>query len=697
MADARYEILIGAEMTGTETISELDALVEKLGVGGKKSDDFQAAIKRVTADLDAAKAASLEAAAALAAGNERYRELERVAVRAAKAVETAQMRGRFDPRAARAAYEAQAALDAYAGTLRTLEANSAAATAKQSRLAKQLANLNKLGTHADARFQAINQRLEKLGAVVGRLPGPLGSIGQKLIGTAKAGNELSGAFGGLSLRTVLLVGGLALGITVVAALGVAFAVATVAVVGFAIAQADAARSAALSRDAFAALSAETAAGVGAFSAIAQETGLADAELVSLTKQLRAAEVSAADMPKALRAAALAERALGSGGAGEFIAQIREGERSVEDFAKTAEDSFGGIVAEQMRGLDAQGKRLGKLWGKLFDGINLDPILDAVAVLVGMLDQANPLAQALGFAFTKAFDIIGPAALSAAYAVEAFALDAAIAAVKAYLFFKEHGDKIGAVLTGIGIAALLFGAVWLAMNASVLVGLAAQVVAWGAMAIAAASAWLAAAAPVLLVIAAIAAVGVAIGMLIYYWDDVVEGVQLIWSDLTAWLGEQVQWFTDLGANLMAGLVAGITGAVSSVINAVSSAVTGAIDAAKSVLGIASPSKVFVEIGGYTAEGFSSGVDAGATEAQGSMAALVTPTPEVVQAAGSAGAVAGEGAAPAGRSRPALDLSGATITFNGVKDAETHGKSMLLEAFTAFLEGDADAVGGAEVPA
>jgi hypothetical protein len=118
----------------------------------------------------------------------------------------------------------------------------------------------------------------------------------------------------------------------------------------------------------------------------------------------------------------------------------------------------------------------------------------------------------------------------------------------------------------------------------------------------------------------------------------------------------------------------------------------------VLGIASPSKVFAEIGGYTVEGFTGAVDAGATEAEGSMAALVAPTPEVVQATSPAGAGAqGSGAAAAGRSRPSVDLSGATINFNGVKDAETHGKAMLLEAFTSFLEGDADAVGGAEVPA
>ena len=194
MADgSRYTIEIAAAMSGQESLAELDALADKLSAGGRKSDAFQAALRKLTLDLDAAKAVSADAAAALAAGNDQYRELERVAVRAGKALETAQNRGRFDPRAARAAYEAQAALDAYAGTLRGLEQASAAATAKQGALGKQLANLNKLGGHADAKFQATNQKLEKLGAVVGRLPGPLGSVGSSLIGTAKAGNGTGSA------------------------------------------------------------------------------------------------------------------------------------------------------------------------------------------------------------------------------------------------------------------------------------------------------------------------------------------------------------------------------------------------------------------------------------------------------------------------------------------------------------------------
>ena len=64
---------------------------------------------------------------------------------------------------------------------------------------------------------------------------------------------------------------------------------------------------------------------------------------------------------------------------------------------------------------------------------------------------------------------------------------------------------------------------------------------------------------------------------------------------------------------------------------------AITAARETLGIASPSRVFAEIGGHTAEGFERGVHGGTRGAQDAMAAMVAPP----DAAGAAGAFAGRG--------------------------------------------------------
>lgn len=67
----------------------------------------------------------------------------------------------------------------------------------------------------------------------------------------------------------------------------------------------------------------------------------------------------------------------------------------------------------------------------------------------------------------------------------------------------------------------------------------------------------------------------------------------------------------GKSLVQGLINGIKSMAQSVWNAAKSVVTGAINAAKSALKINSPSKVFIEIGKYTTEGFAVGLEKNAS--------------------------------------------------------------------------------------
>jgi hypothetical protein len=72
VADADYVINIAANMPdGAATTEQLDAVIEKLTGASKRSDEFRAAVARVTTELEAAKAVSAQAAAALAAGQTR--------------------------------------------------------------------------------------------------------------------------------------------------------------------------------------------------------------------------------------------------------------------------------------------------------------------------------------------------------------------------------------------------------------------------------------------------------------------------------------------------------------------------------------------------------------------------------------------------------------------------------------------------
>ena len=71
-----------------------------------------------------------------------------------------------------------------------------------------------------------------------------------------------------------------------------------------------------------------------------------------------------------------------------------------------------------------------------------------------------------------------------------------------------------------------------------------------------------------------------------------------------------FFTDMfnaGANLIQGFIDGILSMPGQVVDAIGGAVGGAIDQGKQMLGIASPSKVFAEMGRYTMLGFEQGID------------------------------------------------------------------------------------------
>lgn len=80
------------------------------------------------------------------------------------------------------------------------------------------------------------------------------------------------------------------------------------------------------------------------------------------------------------------------------------------------------------------------------------------------------------------------------------------------------------------------------------------------------------------------------------------------------------FVSAGRNMIQGLINGIKSAAASVASAARSVVQGAINAAKSALKIHSPSRVFIEIGKFTGEGFVVGMDRTAGAVANSAASL-----------------------------------------------------------------------------
>ncbi|MFZ2307545.1 MAG: phage tail tape measure protein [Rhodoferax sp.] len=125
-----------------------------------------------------------------------------------------------------------------------------------------------------------------------------------------------------------------------------------------------------------------------------------------------------------------------------------------------------------------------------------------------------------------------------------------------------------------------------------------------------------------------------------WDGIKGGLMAIWTQLStaasAWwasasAGAQALWqdlvtlkdrFFSAGADLMSGLVNGIT----SRLTAVREAVVGAADAVgawfREKLGIASPSRVFMEYGGWISEGAALGITGGQGAVRNAALAMAT---------------------------------------------------------------------------
>ena len=85
-----------------------------------------------------------------------------------------------------------------------------------------------------------------------------------------------------------------------------------------------------------------------------------------------------------------------------------------------------------------------------------------------------------------------------------------------------------------------------------------------------------------------------------------GKEIVTKVKTA-VSEKVNSLKEVGKNLIKGFIGGIKSMAQGAINAVKGVVEGAINGAKTLLGINSPSRVFMEIGGYTSEGFAIGLD------------------------------------------------------------------------------------------
>lgn len=299
--------------------------------------------------------------------------------------------------------------------------------------------------------------------------------------------------------------------------------------------------------------------------------------------------------------------------------------------------FGPDFLKAMIGLDQQSKIFKQNIASLFGGLNIEPILFALQRMISLFDEGTASGRAIKVVFESLFQPLVNKVASAQFAVEAFFLYMEIWALQALIFLKPHESLI----LGISKAYLIGGAAIIGILAGVvaILGLAAGAVVW---------------------------------LVGQFWIGIAQ------------IGEFLGDVAFFGVSLVEGMVNGIKTAGPKILAALTGAVKRAIDGVKKLLGIASPSKVFAEIGVHTGEGMQAGIESssgGVRAALDSMAAPSAQTP------------AGAPASASGMGRQ-LNLSGAQFTFNGVKDAET-AEARFAEVLTRLIEGDASQL-GAMVP-
>lgn len=577
--------------------------------------------------LDAATAASTAAADAVKKGQTAYNQAESAFNRASAAVEklgalseaqkgklakaleagdasgaaraaaALQALGARQAEATEKVKTANAAMLSQAAALDKLKASAAGAAASQAKVvsaqdsAKNAAKAVEKAQAAAAGSGKVNEIAEGFG----KLGGPLGSVGQKAFGAAEGLKKLTaslGSAGPYAAIAVVLVA-VAAAVTAVAAAAVA---ATASVAAWAVSLADAARTNVL-------LTAGIAKSVEGgeeltrtIEGLTAQVPLTSAELLQLAKPLADAGLKGAELSSALEEAAV----------------------------KAATVKFGPNFAKQLSALPVLATRIQASFSRIFSGLKIEPILAALESFASLFDKGMASANAISVVFESLFQPLVDGAAQVLPKLRTGFIEFQILVMQALILIKPYRAEILLVAQAFGIMALAVGGIIALAFGAVLAAFSAQ-------------------------FALIAAVGTAvIATIISFKDSIVAaGLAAVnfGAGIISAVGGAIDFLrglslADIGTAMINGLVQGIVNAGPALLGAITGIASGAINAAKSALGIASPSKVFAEIGMNTAKGMSQGVEGESTAVQGSLESLVAPpaaaaAPATATASGSGG--------------------------------------------------------------
>lgn len=436
---------------------------------------------------------------------------------------------------------------------------------KASIAAAQSQYLRLGGTFASLppRVGGTERSFDRLLGATKKLPGPLGNVAN---GLEDMGDLVRG--GGL----------LAAGIIAIAAAAALLVVGLVAAAGalarYAIASADARRSELLRIQALGGTAGAARDAQAAIDSVAESTAMPRANVERLASQLYRAGRRGADLEATLRRVTI--RRLGGAD----------------------------VAARRLLSLDVQATKLKESFARLFGDLPIEGLLRAMKDVVDLFSQSTATGRALKVVIESIFgpmltDVgrLSPLVKRFFQGMVISILLAAIAVLRLRNWFREtFGDsQLFANLDALDVA-MKGGMLVMSLLAGVAITLAAAL------------------ALVLIGVALLVLPFVLMGYAIY------KGIEAI-GELYDWI-TGIDWGTA-GSSLIEGLVRGLESGRDWVVQTVRGIALDATAALTSALGIASPSRVFAELGRQIPRGLAVGIEAEASLADGAVEDLAQP--------------------------------------------------------------------------
>lgn len=553
----------------------------------------------------------------------------------------------------------------------------------QRAAAKAIAETERAAAKAAKEAEHLAQAQGKTGATASasgggfsRFASLLKGVAPQMGGAVEQSSQLSAGLGGIPPGAAVA----ALAIAAVAAAAIA---AAIKFASFALSTADASQH-------LRAMAAATEGSVAAgdrldatIRRVASANVVAADEVAGLAQELRKAGIQGKDFDAALDAAAASSRVFGSSAGSSFAqaaAEAQKAGKSVSELAKDAKEKLGpGLALELSRPSVAATKLRGAVSG-IFDGIDFSGVAKAITAIAAAFEKGSAVGDAFRAVFEAFFGGISDKVGESSSMLVAFVEEVTIVFLRAAIAVKPFVRKLGELwdkLTegeekSVGFRTALLGV------QLIVAGVASAFDAMGAVLTSVSTAFSAITGALGFVANLLGSVNGALSNISF--DGVLDGLKTFvdeaWNTLVGWA---TSGLTAAG-NFVKGMANGISLGVGMVVDAAKGLADQALGAIKSALGIASPSRVMLAFGGYTAEGFAGGMDAGASMVEASAASLAAAPVQAVQAV--SGAAAPMPSLPAvsrsGGGGGGVDIGGVTITIHGVQGAEA-----ILEKLPAAL--------------